>query len=72
MKQSDCTGCRENFYNGNNDLGVTRCWNFESASLILRKEVHINQVPPWTQEPIMKPSCYRRTGYIYVKPTQTY
>lgn len=29
-----CHGCRENFYNGNNDLGVKECWMFSDAQVV--------------------------------------
>lgn len=66
-----CVGCRDNFYNGNNDLGVQRCWNMDSAKLVRRKEVCIYDVPPWHWQPVLiKPSCYSRKGYVYVRPHQ--
>lgn len=71
MDKSRCVGCRENFYNGNNTLGVKECWSFKTAQLIMRKEVSINQVPPWNQEPRQFPNCYCREGYVYVSPDRT-
>lgn len=35
--KSMCAGCRDNFYNGNNNLGVQECWNYESAKVISKK-----------------------------------
>lgn len=29
-----CAGCDDNFYNGNNDLGVKECWNFKTAKIV--------------------------------------
>lgn len=65
-KLKHCAGCRNNFYNGNNSLGVTRCWSLADAKLILRKRVHINQVPPWTQKPTKILSCYHESQYVFV------
>lgn len=31
-----CAGCREDFYNGKNNLGITHCWHLESALLVKR------------------------------------
>jgi hypothetical protein len=31
-----CAGCRQNFYNGNNNLGVKECWNLKTAKLRTR------------------------------------
>ena len=28
-----CQGCRNNFYNGNNNLGVEECWSFSTAEV---------------------------------------
>ena len=30
----NCIGCRDNFYNGNNNLGVKECWGFKTAELV--------------------------------------
>lgn len=66
-----CNGCRDNFYNGHNPLGVKRCWLLDNARLVRRKEVGMSDVPPWHWQPVVVvPECYRRSGYVYVKPTQ--
>lgn len=28
-----CSGCRDDFYNGNNGLGVSECWSFKDAKV---------------------------------------
>jgi hypothetical protein len=70
MDKKHCSGCRDNFYNGNNDLGVSQCWSLKDAKLIMRKEVHIDQVPPWNQKAKMLPNCYHREQFVYVRPDQ--
>ena len=67
----DCAGCRDDFYNGHNPLGVTRCWSLDSAKFVLRKEVHVDQVPPWDQKPIRVPDCFRRPRHVYVDPERS-
>jgi len=67
-----CGGCEDNFYNGNNSYGIKECWNLESAKVVMKKEVHIDQVPPWKQKPIKTLSCYHRRRYVYVGPNQEY
>ena len=68
----NCIGCNENFYNGNNKFGINRCWLLDSARVVRRKEVGINDVPPWNWQPVVAvPQCYRKRGYVYVKPHQT-
>lgn len=70
-KMQHCAGCRNDFYNGKNDLGVTQCWSLKSAKLVRRKEVPINQRPPWNQEAREFFNCYHRPGYVYVEPNVT-
>lgn len=65
----NCQGCRDNFYNGNNRLGVQKCWLLDNARLVRRKEVGMSDVPPWHWQPVVVlPECYRRSGYVYVNP----
>lgn len=66
-----CAGCYNDDYNHGLG-GAKECWHFKDAKIILRKEVNVNQVPPWNQEAREFPSCYTRRGYVYVKPDQTY
>ena len=67
MDTKHCAGCSNNFYNGRENFeGGNRCWNLGAAKLIMRKEVHIDQRPPWTQPARRMPDCYSRSRYIYV------
>jgi hypothetical protein len=70
-KLKHCTGCRDNFYNGHNDLGVSECWSLEKAKMVWKKEVSINQRPPWNQKARRFLSCFHRPGYVYVQSKQT-
>ncbi len=72
VKKDYCAGCRNDFYNGNNELGVTKCWSLERAKVVWKKEVHINQVPPWTQSAKRVYNCYHRPQYVYVDPDRVY
>ena len=67
-----CSGCHDDFYNvsGNSTDGI--CWCRDTAKIIWRKEVSIDQRPPWTQKAKRLPSCYHRQRYVYVKPNQEY
>ena len=68
-----CAGCRDNFYNGHNPYGIKRCWMLDNARLVRRKQVHINDVPPWSCQPVLVvPECYRKEKYVHVKPHQLY
>ena len=31
-----CEGCRNNFYNGNNALGINECWYFSKSKTVKR------------------------------------
>jgi len=70
MDRKHCSGCEQNFYNGNNPMGVKECWHLKDARIILRKAVPITQVPPWTQKAQRYPNCYVKRGYTFVKPNQ--
>lgn len=64
--KSYCIGCTENFYNGNNEYGISECWSFKSAKLIKRKKVCMSQIPPWNQSAQVYMSCRREKGYVFV------
>ena len=40
-----CRGCRDDFYNGNNKLGVAECWMFKKAEVVTRYRLGW-----WTQQ----------------------
>lgn len=61
-----CAGCYNNFYNGNNPYGVKECSYLKTAKIVRRKEVHINQMPPYKQKPIKTLDCYRRPQFVYI------
>lgn len=67
MDRKHCSGCHDNVYN-NGCGGSTECWMLKDAKLILRKEVHVSQVPPWNQKARKLPSCFHRPQHVYVKP----
>ena len=63
-KLKHCTGCEQDVYN-NNFFNIKECWHLEKAKLVLKKKIHINQVPPWKQKPIKVLSCYQQKGYVF-------
>jgi len=67
MDKSKCVGCYNDEYNYGLG-GAKECWHLKTAELIMRKEVHVDQVPPWNQEAKLLPSCYRKRRYVYVDP----
>ena len=70
MTKENCSGCYNDDYNYGLG-GAKECWCFKTAELIMRKEVHIDQVPPWNQKARLFPSCYRKQRYFYFNPDQT-
>lgn len=38
-KKEHCVGCDNNFYNGQNDIGVNECWNFDKAKTVKRLRI---------------------------------
>lgn len=72
MNKSNCVGCEDNFYNGNNQLGVKECWHLKTAKMILKKQVGYSQVPLWKQKPIKVPSCYQVKGYVFIEKNREY
>lgn len=66
-----CSGCKDNFYNGNNPLGVEECWSFENAQVVKKKFVPMSQRPPWNMPAVTTLSCHRKTGYAAVGENQT-
>jgi len=64
-----CHSCWDDFYNGNNDLGVKECWMRESAKLVTRILVRYDQRPPYNGLKRVKvPHCYHREKYATVDP----
>jgi len=69
MNKENCAGCYNDDYN--HGLGGSKeCWSFKDAKIIMRKEVHVDQRPPWNQKAREIPSCYKRQRYVYVSPDQ--
>lgn len=63
-KRKLCSGCRESFYNGNNDFNIKECWNLSSARLAHKRFVPAWMEPPWDGIPVERTlSCHRREGY---------
>lgn len=70
-KKNYCSGCHDNFYNGQNQYGIKVCWHLKDARVVSKKEVHINQMPPFTQKPIKVLSCYHKPQFVYLDPKRT-
>jgi hypothetical protein len=69
MDRKHCRGCRDNFYNGNNDLGVSECWMLKDAKREKRIRIPTDMRPPYKGLPVVQmPTCYHEKGYVLVKP----
>lgn len=67
-KLKRCNGCRNDFYNDKNPLGVKECWSLESMKLVRMKMVHMSDVPPWNHPVKWYPSCYSPDRYVMINP----
>lgn len=70
-KLKHCSGCHDDFYNHGGG-GSYECWMLDGAKLIFKKEVSIDQRPPWKQKAKRFLSCYHRPRYIYVDSKREY
>jgi len=69
VRLDDCSGCRNNFYNGNNELGVSKCWSMKTAELVKKVEIHVDQMPPYKNvKAVLRPNCYHRARFVFVPP----
>lgn len=66
-----CQGCRNDFYNGKNDLGVGECWSLKDATIVRKKFVSIYAMPPWKMKAEKTYSCHHRSGFVAVDPQVT-
>lgn len=57
-----CTGCENDFYNGNNNLGVRVCWSLKTSRVMNRWKVPIWEAPP-TGTKVRTRSCFREKGF---------
>lgn len=65
-KLRHCSGCHDDYYNCAGNSSGGRCWSLGQMKLEWRKEVSIDQVPPWNQKARLFPNCYHKQRYVYV------
>lgn len=72
MDKKHCAGCRNNFYNGNNSLGVDECWSLKTAKMVWRIPVGNRERPPYKgKRKVRVPDCWYGEGpnkTHYIKP----
>lgn len=69
-----CSGCRNSFYNGNNELGVQECWSFKSAEAVIRYKLNC-KTPMNIREAYQKCrtlDCYHQSGYVHLEKIPDY
>lgn len=70
-----CLHCRDNFYNGNNSLGVSQCWMLKGARLVKRWRIHWWTTPttPGAFTQVKTYNCHHETGqYGFYKDLPTH
>ena len=67
---SMCRGCRNDFYNGNNSIGVSECWSLKGAQVVKRwRQGWWTQTDaPGTLVQVKTYDCHHETGsYAFLK-----
>ncbi len=67
MKKQNCECCRNDFYNGNNGLGVKECFSFKNAKIVWRILIGVWENPPYKKKMIRVPNCYHKDGSVYIE-----
>lgn len=66
-KMRHCIGCRDDFYNGKNPMGVQRCWGLKTAKLVKRFRIGTwtrpDQPGAFTECKVL--NCYHAKGEHY-------
>lgn len=79
MDKKHCSGCKNNFYNGNNHFGIKECWSLRDAKLVTKYRIHMN-APMNVKSNYIRvriPNCfcgggYSGTGYTEVEKIPSY
>ena len=65
MDKRKCQGCHNDIYN-HGAGGAKECFSLKTAKIIFRKEVHVDQIPPYKQAAKRFPSCYNKPRFCYL------
>jgi hypothetical protein len=59
-----CSGCEDNFYNGNNNLGIQECWMLKQAKLVTRFKIGTWTQPtePYAFSEVRVLNCFHQKG----------
>ncbi len=63
-KKRYCSGCKDNFYNGNNPMGIKECWNLKVAKIITAYRIGwwIPQDKAQNFTKVTTLDCHKETG----------
>lgn len=69
ITDTHCRGCRDDFYNGRNPMGVQKCWMLETAKLVTRYRIHRDTRPTEVGafKRVKVPDCYNGSPWYYYK-----
>jgi hypothetical protein len=62
--KSLCVGCRDNYYNGNNERGIAECWHRKTAKEVTRWRIGWWTVPtaPGAFQEVITHDCHSAPG----------
>ncbi len=63
-KKEYCSGCRDDFYNGRQNMTGNECWNFKTAQSVTRYRIHWWTAPtvPGAFQKVQTNSCHTEPG----------
>lgn len=69
--KEDCAGCRDDFYNGHNDIGVNECWKLAEAKVATLYQIgyHTPMDRAENFRRVQKPVCWYAPGQFAVMKT---
>lgn len=63
MDKKHCVGCRNDFYNNKNELGVKECWQLKHAKMKWKIPIGFHEMPPYKNKQKQRvPDCYHEDG----------
>lgn len=66
-KLQHCLGCRDDFYNDKNPMGIKRCWGLKTAKMVTRYKIGTWTRPtePFAFREVRVFNCYHQDGCSY-------
>lgn len=74
MNKKHCIGCRDDFYNGKNNLGVKECWCLKDAKLVTRYRLSVSTPMNIRSayQKVRRPHCYNEPHYVHLREIPHY